>query len=175
MTPQKNPGYIYVKNWKKYQHPDARRRAAPGMAWIKLYNALLDNDEYQELPPATRSVLHGIHMLVARTGQGRCIARATYLQKQLNLPAGLAQRSLDRLIQAGFIEVRASKAQAPRLQAASPEKEGSKEPQNKKRTRARSATRTTSSNGDEPHLVEELATPDFGGFAKSLPLVKEMP
>lgn len=149
-----NPGYIYVKNWQVYQHPDAKRRAAPGMAWIKLYNRLLDDDRYLDLSPTYRAALHGIHMLVARTGQGRCSARADYLQRQLRLPAGFAQKSIDALVEAGWIEVRASKARVPGPQTASAEIEGSKEPQNKKRTRARSATRTTSSNGDQPHPPE---------------------
>jgi len=122
-------GYIYVKRWDDFQHPDVKRRASPGAAWIKLYVDLLDNPSYLELPPTARALLHAIHMLTARMGQGRCTASAQHIQRMSSFPAGHVHRNLERLVQAGFIEVRASRAQAIRLQAASPEVEGSKEPQ----------------------------------------------
>ncbi len=147
-------GYIYIRNWAKYQHPDAKRRAAPGMAWIKDYVDQLDNDAYFELPLAYRAGLQDIRRLVAAVGQGRCSARADYLQKRCSWPAGWSQKILERLIQEGFIEVRASRAQAAR-KPRSRSIEGSKEPQIKKKTRARSATPKTVLNGDQPHLPEE--------------------
>src|SRR6185312_6426938 len=51
--------------------------------------------------------------LVAEVGQGRCSARADYLQKRCSWPAGWSQKILKRLNDEGFIEVRASKARAP--------------------------------------------------------------
>lgn len=127
-------GYIYVKRWEDFQHPDAKRRAGPGMAWIKNYTGLLDNDAYLDLPPTARALLHAIWILTARMGQGRCTASAQHLQRMTNFPAGHVQKNLDLLNHAGFITIRASKMRANRKQPASPEKEGSKEPQKEKKS-----------------------------------------
>jgi hypothetical protein len=123
MTDSTAPGYIYIPNWDTFQHYKDRRPA-----WIKNYLDLLDNDAYLELSVFDRGVLHAIWMLVARVGQGRCSASAAYLQRQCRTPAGHMQRSLERLNQAGFIEVRDSRALAIVYPARTTEVEGSKEP-----------------------------------------------
>lgn len=150
MNDTTDSGYIYVKGWEKFQHPDALRRAGPGVAWIKIYIDLLDNDAYRDLPLGARTVLHGIWMLTARCGQGRCNARASYLQQQLNLPPGVAQRSLKRLSDAGFIAVRARKAQAGRKQTASLEREEKRRSPTdflEERENARASARAAHRNG----------------------------
>lgn len=105
-------GYITVVNWEKFQHYKDREPR-----WIKLYRALLDNDQYLGLSGTDRAVLHGIWMLTARVGNGRASAELGLLRRQLNLRV----RSLDPLIHAGFIEIRASKALAERYHNATPE------------------------------------------------------
>jgi len=145
-------GYIHVKGWEEFQHPDVKRRASPGAAWIKLYVDLLDNPEYIDLSPHDRAVLHGLHMLTARTGQGRVSARPTHVQHALNIRACHVHRTLQRLSDAGFIEVRASRAQAVRKHYASPEVEGSKEPQKeKKNAHARDSAEGVAASAQNGH------------------------
>lgn len=168
-------GYIYVKGWNKFQHPDAIRSAGPGAAWIKNYVGLLDNDAYQDLAPSFKGVLHMIWILTARNGQGRCSARADHLQRACNLPAGLAQKSLKALIQAGFIEVRASKAQAARKP-----KKRREDIQKKRMVKKPSQTVSADTNGDHsedpPLSREERQREAQEALARFdvLPVVKEL-
>jgi hypothetical protein len=97
-----NHGYIYVKNWRKYQHGNA------GLPWHKVYGALLHDDAYCELTLADRGTLHGLWMLASLTGDGRVSASRTYLARHLNV----RRVSLEPLIQAGWIEIRLDKAES---------------------------------------------------------------
>jgi hypothetical protein len=150
-----NGGYIRIIGWEDFQHPDVKRRAAPGAAWIKCYVDLLDNPAYMDLAPTYRAVLHALWMATARMGQSRCSARADHVQRLCSLPAGWAQKSLVALSEAGFIEVVASRAQAVRLQYASPEVEGSKEPQKEKKSARAKRDAKNLPNGDQPHPAED--------------------
>lgn len=106
-------GYIYVKNWDTFQHYGDRRPI-----WIKNYVALLDNDEYLGLDASSRALLHGLWLLVARTSNGRLSVSRSRIATLL----GLRRCNLEPLIQAGFIEIRASKAASNHAsKAASPE------------------------------------------------------
>ncbi len=93
-------GYIYVKNWEQIQ--GRRDRNDP---WHKVYNELLRHDAYTTLSLADRGTLHGIWMLASSTGDGRVTSSRTFLARQLNV----RRVSLEPLIQAGFIEIRAAK------------------------------------------------------------------
>lgn len=157
-------GYIYITGWEDFQHPDVKRRATPGAAWIKCYVDLLDNPSYADLPPTARALLHALWILTARMGQGRCTASAQHIQRMSNFPAGHVHRNLERLIHAGFIEVRASRAQAVRKQTASPEVEGSKEPQIREVDAVARDSATgvaaTAQNGDNPNDEDQPLSPD---------------
>lgn len=112
-------GYIYVTDWDRFQHYKDRRPA-----WVKNYLDLLENEEYLELGAADRALLECIWKWTGLVGNGRVPAKPASLRKRFRLKFC----NVERLCDAGFIEVRASKALAPRYQHASPEKEGSKEP-----------------------------------------------
>ncbi len=93
-------GYIYVRNWRKYQHGTA------GLPWHKVYGALLHDDAYCELTLAQRGLLHGIWMLTSLTGNGR----VSYSQRTLSRQLGCNRVLLEPLIQAGWIEISLDKA-----------------------------------------------------------------
>lgn len=97
-------GYIYVCGWDDFQHYRDRRPS-----WIKLHTDLVDNEAYLELPMRDRALLVSVWMLTALNGNGRVYAEPKHLARRLR--SRYAQ--LDRLIEAGFIEVRASKALSP--------------------------------------------------------------
>ncbi len=96
-------GFIYVKNWDRFQHYKNRRPA-----WIKLHLDLQNNQEYLALTPSNRLLLQQVWMSVAEFGNGRVIADQIALRSRANLQQG----NLEALNRAGFIEVRASKALA---------------------------------------------------------------
>ena len=104
MTENTGPGYIYVKGWEEFQHPDAIR--SDHMPWLKLHTKLMGNDDWLELSCPDRVLLQGIWMATARYGQGRVKADSRWLQGQFKVRKG----SLERLVQAGFITILASKA-----------------------------------------------------------------
>jgi len=102
-------GYIYVRNWDRFQHYRDRRPA-----WLKLYVALLDDEEYLDLTLAERGLLQDIWKLTAIVGNGRLRSD----QQTLSTRAAITQhgdrrhlaRHLRSLSDAGFIEIRASRS-----------------------------------------------------------------
>lgn len=139
-------GWIYVNGWDEFQHYRDRRPT-----WIKLYLDLLDNEDFLDLTLAQRGVLVGIWMVVGRTGNGRLHASSKSLRRAIQPPskgdAAAIGRTIERLIQAGFIEVRASKAVSNRYQPASPDLREEKE----KEERARAS----SANGAAPRAQKK--------------------
>lgn len=113
-------GYIYLPRWSDFQHRDAVRTGPP-MRWLKQHVDQLDNDAYRELSPSARALLHDLRMVVARTGHGRCTARAHALHGMIGWPAGHVQRNLIPLVHAGFVVVRAGKLPAAPAAAAGTE------------------------------------------------------
>lgn len=158
-------GYIWIPKWRQFQHYRRRRPA-----WIKSYVGVLSDDDYLELAISYRGVLHGLWLMVAEVGQGRCRARADHVQNQLVLAPGLAQKSLVSLNHAGFIRIIASKlpvAESPRARPETEtETEGGPNPPSgssptPKTTRARapgSAAHDTLANGQESELTRRLRT-----------------
>ncbi len=108
-------GYIYVKNWDRFQHYKNRRPS-----WIKLYLDLFNDDEYLSLSPSDRCLLQACWMACAESGNGRARADQSTLRVRAKTPKG----NLVSLVNAGFIEIRASKALATVL---APELEKEKE------------------------------------------------
>lgn len=131
-------GYIYVKNWDRFQH--YRNRRPP---WIKLYVELLNDDEYLSLSPSDRCLLQACWMAAAEYGNGRARADQSTLRARAKVPKG----NLESLVQAGFVEVRASKPLAPEREK---EKEAEKEPLDLSRNRSSRAQSTASTNGTQP-------------------------
>lgn len=114
MTP---PLYIHVRNWDRYQHPDTTRGQTSPAPWIKEYTGQLHDQEYLELTLAERGLLHGIRLEYALS-RGRGLPLSTgSLRRQLGQRVTSLQ--LERLNDAGFIEVSASKMLAPRKHSAS--------------------------------------------------------
>jgi hypothetical protein len=132
-------GYIYVKNWDRFQHPDAVRSSH--MPWLKLHTDLLGNDAWLSLSMADRVLLQGLWMLAARYGNGRCNADQAWICGQLKVRKG----SLSRLSEAGFIEVLASRAASNHAsKPASTEVEGSSNEEPKKKIESARANGSSS-------------------------------
>lgn len=91
--------WIVIPKWDKFQHYHDRN--AP---WIKNYTDLVHRDEYLELAPTARALLHGIWLLY-ELGAG--VVRASSVQPALRMRAG--GEHWNSLIHAGFIEISASK------------------------------------------------------------------
>lgn len=148
-------GYIYVSNWEKFQHPDAIRSGH--MPWMKLYTDMLGNDDWLDLRPADRVLHLGLLLLACRYGNGRIRADSKWLCAQLKIDWSGRYRGLERLSQAGFIEVRASKAASNRAsKVASTDKEGSIEP--KKESVASSARRNGAARKHRNRVAVGVAT-----------------
>jgi len=147
-------GYLYVRNWDQFQH--YKKRNPP---WIKLYVDLLHDDDYLALDPADRCLLQTVWMLSARHGNGRVRADQRALMAASNLSHGQRSRNLERLIQAGFLELRASKALAPRYHQ-STEDSGvpplsSVQRQRRASTSASTQHLSSSENGAQPHAGDD--------------------
>ncbi len=102
-------GYIYVKDWKRFQHYGDKRRPP----WIKLYVALLGDEEWLGLAPSDRCLLMTIWLLAGSHGNGRVRNDQGWLRAQAKTPKG----NIEALIQGGFIEVRASKGASTEAEA----------------------------------------------------------
>lgn len=111
--------YIHIVNWGRFQH---YRKREP--VWIKNYVSLLSNDDYLTLSTHQRGVLQGLWLLYA-SHHGHVHLDTRLLSRQLN--ARVSRRTIEALVQAGFLLVSASRDLAPRYQDAIPEKEIEKE------------------------------------------------
>lgn len=97
--------YIHIRNWDKFQHPDATKRGN-NPKWIKSLTPLLSDDDYLNLTGHQRAVLHGIWLEYARSGQQLALSTGS-LSRRLSLR--VTKRTLTALNQAGFIEIRQDK------------------------------------------------------------------
>lgn len=89
-----NPTTFSVKNFDELQH--YRDRSPP---WIKLYNHLLDDYEFGQLPDATKSHLIAIYLLASRSNN--CIPYdSEWIGRRINATEKV---DLDALANAGFI------------------------------------------------------------------------
>lgn len=110
---------LEIVGWEKFQHYSDR-----DPIWIKNYVDLLRRDEYMDLTPNRRALLHGLWLLYAIKRREVRENTAT-LSRELNMK--VTRRDLKALEHAGFIALAASKTLAGRYQPASPEKEVEKE------------------------------------------------
>lgn len=100
--------WIIVPNWAKFQHYKDRTPR-----WIKQYSDLVHRDEYLELSPTSRALLHGIWSLYALADG---VLRAGVVPGELRLPNARPSH-WDALTDAGFIQLSASKPLALRALA----------------------------------------------------------
>jgi hypothetical protein len=111
--------YLIVRNWKKFQH--YKDRTPP---WIKNYLELLDDENYTSLPPRCRATLHGLWIAYAA-------ARERLPDDTRTLSRRLSQQvfrtDLERLSDAGFIQLGASKPLASRAHARTRSREAESE------------------------------------------------
>jgi hypothetical protein len=105
MTEDTSDSYVYVKNWSLYRP----RKDRPNYDWLQLHTSLLGHPKWIKLSPADRCLLITIWMLCQRHGNGRLAADQRWLCAQAAIPWSPNSRNLERLIQAGFIEVSATK------------------------------------------------------------------
>lgn len=162
-NPNMSEGYIYVKNWDRFQHYKDRRPT-----WIKNYLDLLENDDYLDLGAADRALLECIWKWTGLVGNGRVPARVATLRRRFRLKFC----QLDRLIEAGFIEVRDSKALANGYQPASPEEEGSKEPKEERRARANGGSSRTAIAAHKKEVTTAILTATTWLEADTRPMVE---
>jgi hypothetical protein len=153
-------GYIYVHGWERFQHYKRRRPT-----WIKSYVDLLSNEDYLALPPGARGLLHDLWLLTAELGAGRVPASSYYLARVLLIrnaaDARWLRANIKRLNDAGFLEVRASKALAREDIPANPETETEAEEEREVKTATAVLTAVTERNDQEhnsdkpPHPVAD--------------------
>lgn len=87
-------GYLYVKNWQKFQH--YKDRNPP---WIKLHRLLLDDYEFASLPDKSKAHLILI-WIFASSNEGRVPSDAGFLARKL---ATTDTIMLEELISRGFL------------------------------------------------------------------------
>ena len=98
----KEERWIVIPSWDRFQHYGNR-----SPIWIKNYTRLLSSSEYLSLSVRSRGILHGIWLLYA-SSWGELGASPAQLGRMLGL-SEVRTRDIQRLVDAGFIEVSASK------------------------------------------------------------------
>lgn len=85
---------LSVKNWARFQH--YKKRNPP---WVKLYTAILDDENFASLPDAAKGQLVSLWALAARRGN-RIPFKVAYLRDTLNVTGKLY---IEELIAAGWL------------------------------------------------------------------------
>jgi len=99
--PETTTGYLRVRNFEKFQSFNFKNlKNDPKPTWIKLWTALLDDEEFFELPDAYKFHVVGI-MLVASQHDNRFKANIRWLEKQIGAQTPI---DLERLLKSKFIE-----------------------------------------------------------------------
>lgn len=96
-------GWISIRNWRRFQHYDPAKRVPP---WIKAYTELMDDAAYLELTEHCALVLHRLWLTYA---SARCQLPLTTSTLSRQLGLRVMRRDLERLCDAGFIAIVASK------------------------------------------------------------------
>jgi hypothetical protein len=112
-------GWLQIVGWEKFQHYKDRRPT-----WIKNYVDLLRRDEYTDLTPAARAVLHGIWLLAASRPDA---SRMRAVSLSADLKMRVTRAHLESLNHAGFILLSASDSVSTLYKTASLETEKEKE------------------------------------------------
>ena len=120
------PQFLRVRNWERFQHYKDRR--PPG---IKFHTAILDDHALLSLPAITQLVYDRM-LLRAAVTDNNIEHDPEWLGQKFNLPPKEIQRSIETLVDAGFLQVAgvkrsASKAIARRKQNGVPKAEAETE------------------------------------------------
>lgn len=116
----KSQGWIVVRNWDRFQHPDARRGEGI-QPWFKVYTKLAHNPDFDNLTMPQKGLLLSIWVNFAASDGLLSVSRMA--SEIAQIPGQRMRRdSLDSLIQAGFIMVVASRPLASSKQRASLDK-----------------------------------------------------
>ncbi|HEX2761584.1 MAG TPA: hypothetical protein VHM27_13760, partial [Rhizomicrobium sp.] len=127
-----------VKNFERFQH--YKDRSPP---WIKLYNELLDDYSFGQLPDASKLHLVAIWLLASRSNN-RIPHDSVWIAKRISATEKV---DLDLLRTSGFIEVQgAGMAQAACKRHADPERESETEVETE-----------DSSGGPDAHAPQRMA------------------
>jgi hypothetical protein len=123
VNPVSESGWIVVRNWARFQHPDARRGEGV-QPWFKVYTKLSHNPDFEGLTWLERGLLLTIWIEFASSdGQLRTTSVSKLCQGRVR------PKHLDSLIHAGFILVVASRPLAVSKQHASLDKRREEEEQ----------------------------------------------
>jgi hypothetical protein len=93
--------WIVIPNWSRFQHYADR-----DPLWLKVYTALLSNEDYLGLSFHARGVLHGLWLEYARA-HGQLLGSTSAISRRLGDRVSTA--TLESLNHAGFIEFSASR------------------------------------------------------------------
>jgi len=89
--------YIKIAKWSAFQH--YKKRNPP---WIKLYAWILDNDEFDCMQDASK-LLYFCLLLFASRRDNKIKHDFKWLQKKLPIDTNITQKTLQPLIDSGFI------------------------------------------------------------------------
>ncbi len=106
--------WIVIPGWDKFQHYRDRN---PN--WVKSYVDQLDRDEYLALTFSERGLLENVRLLYARRNE---MVRGDTASLTRALTQRVTEKQLQALVDAGYIQLSASKPVAKRSGSASPEK-----------------------------------------------------
>jgi hypothetical protein len=100
------PQYLRVRNWETFQHYTNRRPP-----WIKYHVSILDDHQLLSLSPMTQLVYDRLLLRAALT-DNNVEHDPVWLAQKFNLPAEDIQRSIETLIETGFLAVSGAKRSA---------------------------------------------------------------
>ncbi len=139
-----NQGWIVIPGWEKFQHRDAGR-SGRGLTWLRDYADQGNKDEFRDLSFHLRGLVRELRHAYAST-QGQL--RVDTISMGRRFGQRVTTQDIERLVDAGFIEVSASKPPALSQQPASLEVEVEVEPQTPKEVPAKA-----NPNGSRPDNV----------------------
>lgn len=158
-SPSPDRLWIWVKNWERFQPRSDR----PGLPWLRIYTTLLDDGDWLTLSSDDRVVLLTIWCQTQKLGSGLVEGDLKRLCALSNVGWSPRSRNLERLVQAGFIELSTTKGTPADHQNGGLEER--RDPTGLKKRKEENARAATATNGgasrsedDPPHLGDtELA------------------
>lgn len=111
--------YLEICEWDRFQH--YKKRNPP---WVKLYSAVLDDDDFDAMPDASKLLFFCLLPFASRRNN-KIKNDLSWLQKKLPISTKITKKTLQPLVDAGFINCYqdASKKIALNKQDATPETE----------------------------------------------------
>lgn len=128
--------YIEICEWERFQH--YKKRNPP---WVKLYSACLDDDDFDFLPDESKLFFFCLLPFASRrNNKMKCDFK--WLQKKLPISKRITQKTLQPLLDVGFIKqcTNASGMLAECTHNATPEAEAIQEAEKERETKQRKET-----------------------------------